>query len=203
MGWPWWCRCCCSGSCADADVDAAYGDHVVDAVLGEGLGSREVDGPRKDAAVEAEAEAEAEFVRLHREVLRIVRSDVEPLPGFTFTSSLQTRLQLQATLQGSIDRWQDTRGTVEAELDALKATLDACSRVGWELHRALSVGDDARILRCLDVAVRLGLERGRVVTDGGGVERCRRVVEGRIRDLELSGAGDVMRWLDGAPRTSL
>ena len=211
MAWLLRCLCCCGGGRADG-IARDEGDREADAVLGGGLGRggggrREEESGKAAATSEAgpsEAEGGDEFARLHREVLEIVQSDAAQLPGYNLDHpKWMARMGHERTKAGSIERWQEVRGAVEAKLETLPLARGragaAC--VGPELRRALRDGDDGRVLRCLDVAVRLGLDREKVLGTAGSVdvelvvERCARVVAGQMRDLQLSGAGDVMRWL--------
>ena len=89
-------------------------------------------------------------------------------------------------------------GTIAATIAAIRGTSDATECVARTLDAACAAGNDALLVRCIDVAVRLGLVRALVVRDDDNalrIGRCRRVVNDRFRDLELSGAGDAMGWL--------
>ena len=151
---------------------------------------------------------------LHQSVRWIAHLNADLMPGYTMSNWAreQQRGEEGAGFTFYLPNVQDDVKMVEAAthradavtslLEKLRSEPTSVECVRRELDRAVRAGDDALLLRCLDVAVRLGMERGTVLVPDADdadqtIERCRRVVAERTLDLTLSGAGDVARWLDG------
>lgn len=157
-----------------------------------------------------------EFERLYADVRTLVRGDIAMLPGFSVSrwgQGLVPNLPNASSEGGS--RWPNpwldgyfgacvtaAEGRRNNVADAIAAIrydgrylVDEC--VARTFKAASAAGNDALLVRCIDLAARMRLDPATVLVDNDARIVASRMIRDRITDLELSEAGAV--FLFGMP----